>query len=48
MRVYFERRFRCIGFDVCGRLFDTQIKKDGKWKYAGGMGCSCDTIPYCF
>ncbi len=34
--------------EVSGRLFQTYIKQDGKWKYAGGMGCSCDTTPFCF
>ena len=33
---------------VRGRQFETYIKQNGKWKFAGAMGCSCDTTPLCF
>ena len=32
---------------ISGRQYSTWIKEDNKWKYMGGMGCSCDRSPYC-
>ena len=29
------------------RQIDTYIKKNNKWKFVGGMGCSCEKLPVC-
>ena len=30
-----------------GRQTSTWIKQDGKWRYMGGMGASCEKLPLC-
>ena len=29
------------------RQIDTYVRHDNKWKFIGGMGCSCNTLPTC-
>ena len=45
--VFFLYTWRGTGSIESGRQMNTYVKQDDQWKFVGGMGCSCNKLPYC-
>jgi len=45
--VYYLWKFKGNILSGNGRQMDTYVKKNNKWNFIGGMGCSCKELPNC-
>jgi ketosteroid isomerase-like protein len=45
--VFYSHKWKGNKLVERGRQIDTYVKHDNKWKFMGGMGCSCDNLPKC-
>ncbi len=45
--VFYSHKWKGNKISDRARQIDTYVKHDNKWKFMGGMGCSCDNLPTC-
>ena len=45
--VFYSNKWKGNIISDKARQIDTYVKHDNKWKFMGGMGCSCDNLPKC-
>jgi hypothetical protein len=45
--VFYLNKWKGNKLSDSSRQVDTYVRHDNKWKFMGGMGCSCNTTPKC-
>jgi hypothetical protein len=45
--VAYQWKYEGSMFSRSSRQMDTYIKKNNKWNFIAGMGCSCKELPIC-
>jgi ketosteroid isomerase-like protein len=45
--VFYSNKWKGNKISDKARQIDTYVKRDNKWQFIGGMGCSCNNTPKC-